>query len=112
MLASPLTYGFNIVALNQIQLTLQCDDGGASPFSPNLSTFPVCIPMSDTVFGLVTSIFTVGGLIGSLFAGAAMNNYGRKGALKLNSTFIGLGSALMMVAWSPMSLTVGRYCFK
>ncbi|KAG9011796.1 hypothetical protein FRB94_007522 [Tulasnella sp. JGI-2019a] len=108
VLTSPFLYGYHIVALNQIQLTLQCADI-IHPYTPRLGAFPVCIPMSDAAFGLVTSMFTVGGLIGSLSSGAIMNKLGRKGAVRINSFSIGLGSVIMMLAWSFWTLLIGRF---
>ena len=47
-------YGYHTSVLNQLQAVLTCK------IPPPHTT---CIPMSDVTFSLVTSIFTVGGLI-------------------------------------------------
>lgn len=103
VLASPLLYGYHIVALNQIQASLQCQQ---PPLDPD--TFPTCIPMSNATFGFVTSIFTIGGLVGSLSSSYWMNKFGRKGAAKVNAAFILLGSVLLMLASSAKMLVLGR----
>jgi len=110
VLVSPWTYGYHIACLNQLQSVLTCAayTGGIPPREPTQpKSLPSCIPMTAATFGLVTSIFTVGGLIGSLASNYAMHNYGRKGSLKINAAFALVGSAIMTVAWSPLSLTFG-----
>ncbi|KAG8904708.1 hypothetical protein FRB99_001294, partial [Tulasnella sp. 403] len=107
VLLSPFLYGFHIAALNQIQSTIQCDK--SSPLIPPPSLLPVCIPMSNATFGLVTSVFTIGGLFGSLASNYLMNRFGRKGAAKFNAGFILVGSVLMALAWSSGSLMFGRF---
>ncbi|KAG8863784.1 hypothetical protein FRB96_007621 [Tulasnella sp. 330] len=64
--------------------------------------------MTDAAFGLVTSMFTIGGLVGSLSSGAIMNKFGRKGAVRINALTIGLGSVMMMLAWGFWTLLIGR----
>lgn len=108
VLTSPFLYGYHIAALNQVQLAIQCatDELPLAPHVP--AGMPRCIPMSNATFGFVTSVFTIGGLIGSLSSTYFMNKFGRKGAVKFNALFILAGSALMTVAWSSFLLTLGR----
>ncbi|KAH9981458.1 hypothetical protein BGW80DRAFT_1270347 [Lactifluus volemus] len=98
-------YGYHISALNQIQATLTCRTVPA--FTPR--TLPTCIPMSDATFSLVTSVFTVGGFLGSTTAGIAMDRYGRKAALQISGLFTAIGAGLMGVAPSTFLLLVGRF---
>ncbi|KAG8929237.1 hypothetical protein FRC01_004639 [Tulasnella sp. 417] len=115
VLASPFLYGFHIAALNQVQSALQCfksvpEDPSFPPYTPPITNgFPVCIPMSNATFGFVTSVFTIGGLLGSLSSTHLMNKYGRKGAVKFNSAFILAGSILMTMAWNAELLIAGRF---
>ncbi|KAI0256531.1 general substrate transporter [Lactifluus subvellereus] len=98
-------YGYHISALNQIQAVLTCRT--TSRFVPN--TLPTCIPMSDATFSLVTSMFTVGGFLGSATAGIAMDRHGRKAALQISGLFTAVGAGLMGVAPSTILLLFGRF---
>jgi len=64
--------------------------------------------MTDATFSFVTSMFTVGGLVGSTFASIVMDGYGRKAALQVSGLFVAVGSGLMAVAPSPFLLLLGR----
>ena len=44
--------------------------------------------MSDATFSLITSVFTVGGLLGSCTASNFMNHRGRKAALQLSGLLV------------------------
>jgi SP family facilitated glucose transporter-like MFS transporter 3 len=99
-----LQYGYHISALNQIQATLTCR---AAPPLHTLA-LPTCIPMSDAVFSLVTSIFTVGGFFGSSIAGMVMERHGRKAALQFSGLSVAVGSGLMAIAPSTVLLLLGR----
>jgi MFS family permease len=64
--------------------------------------------MSDATFSLVTSMFTVGGFLGSSNAAIAMDRYGRKAALQISGLFTAIGAGLMGVAPSTILLLFGR----
>lgn len=64
--------------------------------------------MSDATFSVVTSVYTVGGLLGSLVANVVMDRWGRKGAVRASSVMFVLGSGLMGVSASLSALIVGR----
>ncbi|KAF8479259.1 general substrate transporter [Russula ochroleuca] len=98
-------YGYHISALNQIQATLTCR--AAPPFLSH--GLPTCIPMSDAEFSLVTSMFTVGGLLGSLSASMVMERHGRKAALQISGLSVAAGSGLMAIAPSTSLLLLGRF---
>ncbi|KAG8217379.1 general substrate transporter [Butyriboletus roseoflavus] len=102
---SPYQYGYHISALNQLQAVLTCQH-----VVPGSSYgLPTCIPMSDATFSLVTSLFTVGGLLGSLSANLAMDRYGRKGASRISAVFNTAGAALSGVAVSIAPMALGRF---
>lgn len=101
-------YGYHISALNQIQAVLSCrgnPDGAAMPPDYGL---PTCIPMSDATFSVVTAVYTVGGLLGSLVANVVMDRAGRKGAVQASSALFVLGAAVMGAANSLWPLIIGR----
>ncbi|KAI0316802.1 general substrate transporter [Amylostereum chailletii] len=106
VLVASFQYGYHISALNQIQAVLTCKS--TAPVTPADLRFPTCIPMSDTAFSVVTSVFTLGGLLGSLTANRVMDRFGRKGALQYSSCFVVLGSGFMAIAPSIHALIFGR----
>ncbi|KAJ2607584.1 Bifunctional purine biosynthesis protein PurH, partial [Coemansia sp. RSA 1694] len=77
MCLSPLQYGYHIAELNTPKGIITACDKDAVHW-PSL---PLCLPMNDAVFSLATSIFAVGGLLGSLSAGWMAERWGRRGAL-------------------------------
>ncbi|KAG8967614.1 hypothetical protein FRC03_009643 [Tulasnella sp. 419] len=105
-LNSPFSYGYHIACLNQVQLALTC---AKPPSSTGALSLPTCVPMSTNTFGLITSIFTIGGLLGSLVASRFMHRFGRKGAIKINASLICAGSLIMTIAWNTGLLALGRF---
>lgn len=69
---------------------------------------PTCIPMTDATFSVVTSVYTIGGLLGSLGANLVMDRWGRKGAVRASAVMTGLGAALMGVSAGLAPLIIGR----
>ncbi|KAN0075282.1 General substrate transporter [Tylopilus felleus] len=98
-------YGYHVSALNQLQAVLTCQH--AVPESHH--GIPTCIPMSDATFSLVTSLFTVGGLLGSLSANLVMDRYGRKGASRFSALFNIAGAAISGLAPSVAPMALGRF---
>ncbi|KAI9569520.1 general substrate transporter [Boletus coccyginus] len=98
-------YGYHVSALNQLQAVLTCQRS-----VPETSHgLPTCIPMSDATFSLVTSMFTVGGLLGSLSANLAMDRYGRKGASCFSAMFNTVGAVISSLAPSVTLMALGRF---
>lgn len=64
--------------------------------------------MSEFIFSVVTAIFTVGGLIGSLLANLVMDSRGRKGATRVSALLTAGGAALMGFSSSVTLLSLGR----
>ncbi|KZP29903.1 hypothetical protein FIBSPDRAFT_161280 [Athelia psychrophila] len=100
----------------QLWLPYQCSKSAPGSFDLTVDPsdngtyygLPLCIPMSDTTFSVVTSIFTVGGLAGSMGANTAMNRLGRRGATRLSGLMTALGALLMAIASSVSALLIGR----
>ncbi|KAG8831585.1 hypothetical protein FRC17_002901 [Serendipita sp. 399] len=65
--------------------------------------------MEDAEFGLITSIFTIGGLISSLLANRITDPYGRRPAVQINAILVALGSAIAATASSVFALSVARF---
>ncbi|GAO50360.1 putative MFS glucose transporter [Saitoella complicata NRRL Y-17804] len=100
-------FGYHMGALNAPQADICCLTSipiGAKAFYD----LPLCIPMSTTEFAVVTSIFTIGGLFGSLAASKPAQEYGRKGAMLWSTIGAILGPILMASASSMPMLAAGR----
>jgi sugar porter (SP) family MFS transporter len=104
VLVASFQYGYHISALNQIQAVLTCRNVEQGSFYG----LPLCIPMSDVTFSVVTSIYTVGGLVGSIGANVAMDRWGRRGASRLSAVMTAIGSLFMAASSSIIALLVGR----
>lgn len=70
---------------------------------------PDCIAMDDAQFAVVSSIFTLGGLIGALCAGPLSTAKGRALTMRLSAIFYVLGSAIASLAPSIFFLSAGRF---
>ncbi|KXH43306.1 hypothetical protein CNYM01_04764 [Colletotrichum nymphaeae SA-01] len=70
---------------------------------------PECIPMSDAVFATVSSIFTVGGLLGALCAGPLSSKRGRRPAMRVTSILYIIGAIIETLAGGAAALAIGRF---
>ena len=121
----PLLFGYHLAELNAPQDVITCARksiststlvrlashvGYATPtVGGEDEGLPQCIPMNPTQFGLVSSFFTLGGLIGALSAGPMSAKYGRlKTMLYTNPMFI-IGGAVEAIAPNVGIMTLGRF---
>ncbi|KAG6878793.1 hypothetical protein C0993_008092 [Termitomyces sp. T159_Od127] len=65
--------------------------------------------MSELTFSVITAIFTIGGLAGSLIANLVMDCWGRKGATIISALLTSVGAGLMGVSTSVGILGFGRF---
>lgn len=65
--------------------------------------------MNPTQFGLVSSIYTLGGLVGALLAGPVSTKYGRRLALRSTTVFFILGPVAETLAPAIPLLALGRF---
>ncbi|KAF8200019.1 hypothetical protein K438DRAFT_2015984 [Mycena galopus ATCC 62051] len=108
ILLIPFQYGYHTSVLNQIQAVVTCKNV-TTPDSQRYSYgLPTCLPMSDFTFSVVTAVFTVGGLAGSLMANLIMERWGRRDAARLSALLVAIGAGLMTVAASVSILGLGR----
>ena len=91
--------------LNEPQDALTCANRERPTGS---SALPQCIPMGTSQIGLVNSIFTVGGLIGALFAGHAATTLGRLRAMQYNDLPFILGPVAEALAPNVAVMAIGR----
>ncbi|AMD21307.1 HER028Cp [Eremothecium sinecaudum] len=106
-----LQFGYHLAALNAPQNAIMC----RMPLDPSYGDtwlgrngWKQCIELSDSQFGLVTSLFIIGGLGGALYSGILADRLGRRGISLLNCVFTTLGSLFMFCSNSYAALVFGR----
>lgn len=117
----PLLFGYHLAELNAPQQVITCAEHAARPSALDRlklalgsgtaaasSTLPQCIPMDPTQFGLVSSFFTLGGLLGALSAGPVTARYGRLKTMITLSAFAVVGPVFEAAAPNLGVLAVGR----
>jgi MFS transporter, SP family, solute carrier family 2 (facilitated glucose transporter), member 1 len=72
------------------------------------SWIPGCIPMNEGKYGFVTSIYSIGGLFGSLYAPRLADGEGRRGAALINCSGFVLGPIIMALSMNVWVLALGR----
>ncbi|KAK5683440.1 Bifunctional purine biosynthesis protein PurH [Elasticomyces elasticus] len=73
----PLLFGYHLAELNEPQAVITCQTShNPTTTTTSLLTLPQCLPMTPLEFGLVSSFFTLGGLVGALCGGPVTSNYG------------------------------------
>ena len=118
----PLLFGYHLAELNAPAEVITCVKKTVSPNTllrlssvfkssekpTSSSTLPQCIPMNTAQFGLVSSFFTLGGLIGALSAGPITTAYGRLRSMELASLFATLGPIFEALAPNIGVMATGR----
>ena len=120
----PLLFGYHLAELNAPQDVLTCQRDSISAsfvarfFSAQreiqkdhhtLAGLPQCLEMNPTQFGLVSSFFTFGGLLGALAAGPFGAKYGRLRTMLFNTAFFTVGPILEALAPNIGTMTFGRF---
>lgn len=98
-----LQYGYHIAELNAPQQIMTCPHTNES-----LTKYVDCIDLSEEQFGLVTAIFSIGGLFGSIVAGRLADKYGRQKIGVLACVMNLLFSLIMFSASKFRQLFMGR----
>nr|OQO19494.1 hypothetical protein B0A51_11540 [Rachicladosporium sp. CCFEE 5018] len=115
----PLLFGYHLAELNAPQDVITCvrKSIGASAWTRVTTHFrsreaesllPQCIPMDPGQFGLVSSIFTLGGLVGALTAGPVSAKQGRLRAMIFNTSFYVVGAVIEALAPNLSTMVIGR----
>ncbi|CEH14491.1 Permease of the major facilitator superfamily [Ceraceosorus bombacis] len=107
VVASTFNYGFGISELNALASALTCPSRGAVSASFKL---PVCFEISSSSFGIVTALFTFGGLLASLLLSpiSARLRWTRRQTLGVAATINCLGTASQAFAPASWLLGLGR----
>ncbi|KXT04011.1 hypothetical protein AC578_9281 [Pseudocercospora eumusae] len=120
----PLLFGYHLAELNAPEEVIRClkndiqastlKDRIKSAFGKSSTTaaadtaLPQCIPMNPTQFGLVSSFFTLGGLLGALSAGPISSRYGRLKTMILLSAFAVVGPVFEAASPNVAVFALGR----
>ncbi|KAI0440424.1 general substrate transporter [Xylaria telfairii] len=124
----PLQFGFHLAELNAPQDVISCrvskssvssrlsaafhswtsSSSSSSNRAVTTTALPGCIPMNDAQFAVVSSMFTLGGLIGALAGGPISSARGRLFAMRLTGLFFVAGSVLLTLGTSIAIMSIGR----
>ncbi|KAF7560654.1 hypothetical protein G7046_g3504 [Stylonectria norvegica] len=116
-----LQFGFHLAELNAPQDVITCHKKsistlghlrswatGSKPNDEPAGFLPECIPMNEAAFATVSSIFTLGGLIGALCAGPVSSSRGRLPAMRSTALLYIVGAIIETLAGSVFVLALGR----
>ncbi|CDO95646.1 unnamed protein product [Kluyveromyces dobzhanskii CBS 2104] len=106
-----LQYGYHMGELNAPQDYITCRaelNPGYDDSVLGRLGLSQCIPLTDSQFGLITSIFSIGGLIGSLVAGPLADSYGRKPISYWNCSIGIFGAIYLFLSDSYYGMLLGR----
>jgi len=118
--AGSLQYGFHLAELNAPQDVLTCRKESIFPRwlsalaarSPSAdardTNLPHCIPMTDAEFATISSMFTLGGLLGALAAGPLSSRYGRRPAMRVTALLYVIGSLVETFSPAVWLMSFGR----
>lgn len=103
----PLLFGFHLSELNAPEDVIRCKKKSitSSATGPSL---PQCIEMSPTEWGVVGSMYTLGGLIGALSAGPLAGRFGRLRTMQITTLFFAVGPVFEALSPSIAIMALGR----
>ncbi|ODV98458.1 hypothetical protein PACTADRAFT_36752 [Pachysolen tannophilus NRRL Y-2460] len=109
---SSVQYGYHMSELNAPEAVYTCQK--SVPLGEYKDSWfgkrgiPQCITLSNSEIGIVTSIFSIGGLLGSIYAGKLADKFGRKRLFIVNSFFFIIGSMVETFSKNYYQLLIGR----
>ena len=107
----PLLFGYHLAELNAPQNVMTCGTK-TLPLDTELGRaerLPQCIDMNAWEFGLVSSFFTLGGLVGALAAGPVTAAKGRLRTMRYAAVASTVGAVFEAAAMYMALLTLGRF---
>ncbi|KAF2838308.1 vacuolar protein sorting-associated protein 73 [Patellaria atrata CBS 101060] len=103
----PLLFGFHLAELNAPESVITCEKRSIrTSAEPSL---PQCIEMNSVQIGLVSSIFTLGGLIGALGVGPLSARYGRLPSMRYTTIPFTIGPIFEAAAPNIGTMALGRF---
>ncbi|KAJ4124306.1 Bifunctional purine biosynthesis protein PurH [Fusarium equiseti] len=114
-----LQFGFHLAELNAPQDVITCQKKSISALDKikgMIHKKPVedhgfmshCIPMDEAQFATISSIFTLGGLLGALTSGPFSSKRGRLPAMRITGLLYLFGAAIETIAGSVFVMALGR----
>ncbi|GAA5824498.1 hypothetical protein JCM10212_000303 [Sporobolomyces blumeae] len=100
---SALQYGFHISSLNAASNSIICHDPPVAGWGG-----PSCVPLTESQFGLVTSAYTIGGLVASVNTGTMIERWGQTKTATRAAWATFVGATIVTLAQSFWTLTLGR----
>ncbi|GME99188.1 unnamed protein product [[Candida] boidinii] len=115
-----IQYGYHMSELNAPGSVLSCQISVPIhnyPDSPKsyLDTwfgqngYAQCIPMDDSQIGIITSIFSIAGLIASIFIGGITEKFGRKAGFIGSGLAYTIGSIIEFTSNNFNTIAIGRF---
>lgn len=119
----PFQFGYHLSELNAPQHVITCEDDKAVPsgafarVAAGISSYTfkkpqdACkgIPMSEPTFAIVSSIFTIGGLIGALASGPITSKKGRWLSIQITAIIFVIGATIEALAGAAWVIALGRF---
>ncbi|PHH90952.1 hypothetical protein CDD83_2159 [Cordyceps sp. RAO-2017] len=123
----PLQFGFHLAELNAPQGVITCRQktvsspstvarlkgwvAGSRPSATDAPAgfLPDCVPMSEAAFATISSMFTLGALVGALCSGPFSSKRGRLPAMRITALCFLAGSLVETVAGSVLVMSAGRF---
>lgn len=107
----PLLFGFHLSELNAPEDVIRCKKRSITSTDVNAAAtpnLPQCIEMTPTQWGVVGSMYTLGGLIGALSAAPLAGKYGRLRAMQMTTLFFAVGPVFEALSPSIAVMAFGR----
>lgn len=110
-----LLFGFHLAELNAPQDVITCKRDSIRASLERLDgtestpLLPHCIPMTALELGIVTSTLTLGGFLGSVFAGSYSTRVGLVRALITATLFAIAGPFFEATSFGIVSISIGRF---
>lgn len=109
-----LQFGYHMAELNSPESILSCriSKPGPVPYSDSWfgsHGFKECIPLNALEVGLITSIFSIGGLVGSFYVGNVADAIGRKKTALVHLAIFFVGSTINAFSNKYSTLLLGRF---
>ncbi|KJZ71176.1 hypothetical protein HIM_09431 [Hirsutella minnesotensis 3608] len=119
----PLQFGFHLAELNAPEDVITCRKKAVSTVSritkwvtstrPKKARPPGflsdCIPMTEAAFATISSLFTLGALVGALAAGPFSSRRGRLPAMRITAVLYAIGSLVEALAADAIVMSLGRF---
>ncbi|KAG6359590.1 hypothetical protein INS49_013111 [Diaporthe citri] len=119
----PFQFGYHLSELNAPQHAITCEDDKAAPsgalarVAAGLSSYTFSkkkdgckgIPMNEPTFAIVSSIFTIGGLIGALASGPITSKKGRWLSIQITAITFVIGATIEALAGAAWVIALGRF---